>query len=363
MPISKAIEWLLLTLFILLVNQNVWANKSDVRFSGFTRAAGAVVLNSAPDYLGRIDRDGDAGETQFGLNVHVNLGQGYQVAGQIWGAGVEGEHLDGNGPPVDRFHIALDWAFVSKQFSDDFSMKAGKIKYPNLLVSEYVDIGLAYPWVRPPEELYSFEAEGPYISMESFEGLSSHYVRQFGDSELNLMVYGGQSIVEDGHLEQMIGLKAVWSADNYSLLAGFNSHLMDTVGLERGAYRGEIASILNFGFTMDAANILIYSEGVTGNVGDVSIQAYYATLGYQFTHLLPHVTYADVGNTEGWGQSSIAAGLKYQLLSAVSLKTEWKYITPRRVEDENESGGFFARGLDGGVDSASIASVAIDVVF
>ena len=348
----------LISLFALT---SLYAGQESVRVSGFVRAAGAAVLGDGPDYLGRIDRDGDAGETEFGVNLYADLGQGYVVVGQLWGGGVEAEPANGNGPPVERYKMVIDWAFITRHFGDAVSLSAGKMKYPNLLVSEYVDVGLAYPWVRPPEEMYNFETDGPYLSLESFEGASFNYTRPLADAEFHLQAYTGQSIVEDGQLERMMGMKIALQADNYRFQVAHNRHLMDTVGLERGALQGETASITSVGMSADMANIVLYAEYATSIAGDARVSAYYATMGYQYHKWLPHITLADVENTEGWGQSSLTAGLKFQLIPAAALKIEFKNIAPHVTEEPDESGGFFNSGLAS--DNASIISTSIDVVF
>lgn len=285
------------------------------------------------------------------------------MAGQLWGAGVEGEPVEGSGPAVERFQLAVDWAFVTKYFNNSFSASAGKIKYPNLLLSDHVDIGLAYPWVRPPEELYSFETDGPYISLESFEGGSVFYTREVADAELSMQGYAGQSIVEDGHLERMLGVTAIWAAENYQIRLGHNQHMMDTVGVERGALNGVTANVSNVGVNARIANITLFSEYAIGAAENDQVAAYYGTLGYQLGKMLPHVTYADVENGEGWGQSSMTFGLKYSLIPSASLKFEVKNIKPKRVDEFSESGGYFVNGLEPGTESANLFSVALDVVF
>lgn len=364
----KYICYVILVFSSLFINSPLLATQGDIRISGFARAAGSLLVEKAPAYLNRIDRDGDAGDTQFGVNIHADLGKGYQVAGQIWAAGTEGEAVSESGPTVERFNIVLDWAFLSKRISNNWSVSAGKIKYPNLLVSDYIDVGLAYPWVRPPEEIYRFETEGPYISLESFEGFKADYALPISDSDLSIQVYGGQSVVEDGHLERMFGVKASWITDNYTLVLAHNTHLMDTFGDERGVLNGETANVTNAGATVDLYKFLVYTEYVLGKVEDDEITGFYFTVGSRIGNYLPHVTFANVENSEDWGQSSIALGLKYQLMPSTSLKFEVKNIKPNTEEEtitvgeaSEEGAGFFAGEVED--DRVNVISIAVDVVF
>lgn len=335
----------------LISAESAMAAKGDVRVSGFARAGGSAVLGDAPNYMSRIDKDGDAGDTHFGLNITADIGDGWQAAGQLWGSGVES---------AERYNMALDWAYITKRMGN-LSLSAGKIKYPNLLVSEYVDVGITYPWVRPPEELYAFETDGVNLSLESFEGATAIYNIGLNNMDVSLQAFGGQAGVEDGLLERMMGAKVQISTDNINFVIGHNTHFLrlNPAG-ERGALNGETANVTNFGVSVDIADVVAYAEYAMGSAGeDSEISAYYATLGYRVGKMLPHFTYADVENGEGWGQTSMAFGVKYQATPSASLKLELKNIEGKQATG-GEMSGFFAGETDG---SVNVIGAAIDVVF
>src|SRR5687767_2068597 len=49
----------------------------------------------------------------------------------------------------------VEWANVKIQLTPDFSVRAGRMVLPSLLVSDTRKVGFTYPWVRPPLEVYS----------------------------------------------------------------------------------------------------------------------------------------------------------------------------------------------------------------
>ena len=53
-----------------------------------------------------------------------------------------------------NFNAIVEWAYVDYEFTDWLSLRAGKIKQPVYLVNDYVEVGYAYPWIRPPVEVY-----------------------------------------------------------------------------------------------------------------------------------------------------------------------------------------------------------------
>lgn len=49
----------------------------------------------------------------------------------------------------------VEWANVKYQATPDLALRAGRIALPIFLAADYRRVGFAYPWVRPPQEVYS----------------------------------------------------------------------------------------------------------------------------------------------------------------------------------------------------------------
>jgi len=321
---------------------------SELEISGFARAAGAITNIETGKYLERIDKNGDSGDTHFGLSVSKELPADMSVAGQIFASGAEG----------GGYEMVLDWAYATKRIGNALSMNAGKIKYPNLLVSEFVDVGIAYPWIRPPQEMYSFDVEGrPNLSLESFVGASVIYNGFAGDIEYSAQAYAGDAGLEAGQLSKMMGAKLVAGTDMFSVQAGLNKHMPENTLGEGGLpadKNGKDITVITVGATVHAANVLLMSEYASGTAtveaGEESLDtsAYYATLGYQLGKILPHVTYAKLDAEDG--QSSMTYGMKYQLSPAATVKMDFSQITP------DAEPGMAAEDF-------GVLSVALDLVF
>lgn len=336
-------KFLLTTFATAIFSQSVLAG--DTVVSGFLRAAGAVTTGDEP-YLEHIDKNGSTGDSHFGLNVARDLSNELSVAGQLWASGAEG----------GGFEVMVDWAYASMRLIPHVTLNVGKIKYPNLLVSEYVDIGISYPWVRPPQELYSFDAEArPNMSLESFVGGSAIYSAAAGDLEYDLQVYGGEAGLESGGtLSKMLGAKFKVGTDNLSFIGAFNRHMPENAVGEGGSLaekNGHDVSTISAGIMTDWHNVIFISEYAKGMVADVEeldTSAMYATLGYRIGNLLPHVTYADLDAEEG--RSSVTLGLSYRMTDASTIKFELQQVTPAESEGEE-------------TESFNVVSVAFDVVF
>ncbi|MDH5547221.1 MAG: hypothetical protein OEZ43_16665 [Gammaproteobacteria bacterium] len=323
---------------------------ADTKVSGFLRAAGAISTGETP-YLERIDRNGNAGDTHFGLNVSRDVTDNLQVAGQLWASGAEG----------GTFEMMLDWAYASLRVAEGLSVNGGKIKYPNLIVSEYIDVGITYPWARPPQELYGFDVEGrPNMSLESFVGASMVYEGFAGDMEYTLQAYGGEAGLEGeagvsgGTLSKMLGAKFKFGTDVLNVHAAYNRHMPEgTIG-ELGApamKNGHTVTVLSAGAMMNWQNILLMGEYATASVADEvdeNTTGLYGTVGYRIGSFMPHFTYAQLDAEEG--RSSMTLGVKYQMSPVSTFKVDWAQITPDAEPGEE-------------AESFGVATVALDVVF
>lgn len=53
------------------------------------------------------------------------------------------------------YRPAVEWANLKYQATPDLALRVGRIALPIFLAADYRKVGYAYPWVRPPQEVYS----------------------------------------------------------------------------------------------------------------------------------------------------------------------------------------------------------------
>jgi len=70
-----------------------------------------------------------------------------------------------------NYDIDLEWAFLKYQVADSLNIKAGRFRRPIYYYSDSLQVGYTYPWVRPPEDLYS----GFTAAIDAIDGLSVYY--------------------------------------------------------------------------------------------------------------------------------------------------------------------------------------------
>jgi hypothetical protein len=125
-----------------------------IQFDGFMTAGASKIVDiddadSGHIYIGGL---GDRGitedltferDTRFGLQISSDITEDMSVVAQILGRGDNG-----------NFNAIVEWAYIDYEIHETTSVRVGKIKQPVYLVNDYVEVGYAYPWIRPPQEVY-----------------------------------------------------------------------------------------------------------------------------------------------------------------------------------------------------------------
>ena len=86
----------------------------------------------------------------LGLQVGYQLAEETDIGIQILGRGLDNE-----------YDAHIEWAYIGQVLAENkgplerLKLRAGKLPVSTYLISEYFDVGIAYPWIKPPYEVYS----------------------------------------------------------------------------------------------------------------------------------------------------------------------------------------------------------------
>lgn len=337
------------------------AMSADLEWRGFL-TTGTSFTDSKTSYQGRINRKARVSEeTYLGLNLSKELSPEWRVAAQILARAGQADSA-----------AKVDWAFVTYEPNSVWNLSLGRQKIPMWMVSAYIDVGRAYPWVIPPEEVYTL------FNFKAFSGAAFAYAIPMGSSTLTLRPYGGDVIIEntpsaptrDSKIRgsNMFGASADWTLDKTNLRIAYNRAVWDlelgptadygtrkievlTAGLksdwEGYWFSAEYAAIRdNTQDDYDAESDRLTAEAGAAtdplvadalrarafnyrvHVGGSS--GYYATLGKQMEAWLLHLTYAEVNRKtrpeSSRDQQSLALGLNYDVNVDSVIKLEGKKI-------------------------------------
>jgi len=291
-------------------------------------------------------------------------------------------------------------------------VRVGKLNLQTFLLSDYIEVGNLYPWVRPPEEVYGLNP------MRNFPGIEFMHISRFGKSTtLTSQFFVGSAQVDISSVTRFkakngYGINFQLDAPNFTIRIGGITPVVElsqssvivpdsTTGLPsydptRGGSVGGTLSegdrmfMLTAGFSFDIANFIGYGEyidvtadGVTRSIFPDQT-GYYVTLGYQAGSFLPFVTvagndgesdYAPLSDSSSptYGfqpnplviQDSISLGLRYDINEYADIKFEVKSVDP--TYDPALGSNAFNAGWSIGPgqteDQYSVVSLAFDMIF
>lgn len=82
---------------------------------------------------------------------------------------------------------AVEWAFVALRPLPEADLRLGRIGLDVFMLSDYRNVGYAYPWVRPVMEFYS------WVPVYSFDGADLSYAFDAGPGRWRMKLLGGRS--------------------------------------------------------------------------------------------------------------------------------------------------------------------------
>ena len=353
-----------------------------VEFDGFLTAGFATHDQENATYLDTISDDlRFDNDSKFGLQVTADVAENMQAVAQILGAGSD-----------ENFDFDVEWAYVDWRLNDSLSLRGGKVKEPVFLISDYIEVGYAYPWIRPPQEVYR---NNP---IRTINGLQALVQADVGNMSLVFQPYLGSNNEgvpgTNGDLQfdasNFYGAALQLSARSFTVQMSFLSTDVTTTevtGVPTAPFVGfqaeGQAELVSLGASWDVSNFVGYTEFVTRDISDVAMasifpdqDAWYVTIGYRMGNFLPHLT---IANSEadpeaglanrGVSQDSVTLGVRYEINDSAAFKFEVQSIEP---DLDAGSGGLFGQSAAGlpalpadfaSGDSATLVSAAVDIIF
>lgn len=380
-------------------------------FRGFGSAGVAYSKNADADYSSSpLKASGVGYSRQWDHNLDSRLGA--QLSATIdpqWSAVlqvVSEQRLDHTYRPI------VEWANIKYQLTPDLSLRIGRIALPMFVAADYRKVGYAYPWVRPPVEVYGA------IPLTNSDGVDATYrwnrdglknVTQLVFGRTHLRLPGGGSI----EARKMAGLTDTveYGAASARISLITNDLTVDVLhdlfdGLRQFGPQG-IALAEHYGVEHKRDNAVSigvsYDPGnwfVMGEVGRMTTNSFlgtstgvYASAGYRVGAFTPYIGYARVRlNTNSYepglnlaglppamagagaglnvylnamlasipAQRTVSAGARWDCMTDVALKVQFDRVTP-----QGGSRGTFSNlqpGFRSG-RSVNVASAVLDFVF
>ena len=288
------------------------------RISGFGTQSAAVTDQEIPTFY-QLDINDEwcfDCDTTFGIQLDWEINNSLRSSVQLVKT------------PNDEFSDpSLEWAYIAYR-NGELSTKLGRLRIPLFMISEYYYVSEAYPWLRPPQDVYN-----SVLGFTYFDGASIEWGTWINDeAHLRLLAFGATSKDTDYFVQgkditittrDTVGVTAELNLDDVHFRATYlhSNYKQDLVPSVTGYQDLEL-------FTLGAyyllGNLNLMSEVILSQ--DIHSN-WYLSANYLFDSWSPYITYSQ--RRKFRDNESLLVGAKYSLLANVSTYIEWQHVWGR----------------------------------
>lgn len=206
---------------------------------------------------------------------------------------------------ANDFDTQVEWAFMSYDLTSDLTLNAGRFRHPLFFYSDFLDVGYAYHWIRPPTEVYS-------VPHSALEGINLYYSKVIGSIDLSSQAWFGALddiglAGADLEVQNNTGINLLMGYKWFKLRLLYNETDIIVSFEDTSTTPPTVLSSTSptefyaVAFMADVGNAIFRSEATqTKNKGAFSstTDAWYVSAGYAFGDFTPHATYA-VADAQG----------------------------------------------------------------
>lgn len=180
------LSFILRSICCCLLVASLWVSADDtIQMSGYGSFVAGKVVGGDPDPSGEKEFQVDFYDYAF-YTEELDFEQESMVALQLRADILEQLtatiQLVSKG--ADAWTPDIDWAYLTYELSESGSLMVGRRMLPMYYFSEYMEVGYAYPWIRPPANLYWWE-------ITQFNGVTYSHSFNVSDWTINPSIFCG----------------------------------------------------------------------------------------------------------------------------------------------------------------------------
>jgi hypothetical protein len=175
-----------ITGFVSIVGGKILSGNLDANYTGSSQLNG----NNCPCYTADWNNAGVytkdfslKPESRVGIQATYKPNANTTLVGQLASRGTDST------PNVQ-------WAYAGYKLDKNWEIQVGRKRIPLYYYSDFQDIGVSYPWITPPPELYGWEAT-------NYNGGSIRYNTNIGDANVTATVFMGSEKVKDSLYQKL----------------------------------------------------------------------------------------------------------------------------------------------------------------
>ncbi|MGK0444270.1 MAG: hypothetical protein ACJA1U_001201 [Bermanella sp.] len=377
------------------MNKRIAEQDNKLRINGFASFGLVQSDNEGSYHRGITDEPNFRRYTKAGVQMTFNIDDSTSVITQLVSKG------------ENDFDTRADWLYLKHSFGNGLTVKAGRLRKPNYLLSEFFDVGYAMPWTQPPVEVY-----GVLETSANYEAVDLTYDFEIGDWSAYTQVQYGRSITSEIVSKNLLAfnfsmnngdltLRAGYSQADAGIVSGSNTETLVTginTAIASTNIAGDAASLGGtnkgtfFGLAAmyDNGQMVLISEYNSLTVDSVLADqdGYYLMGGYRIGQWMPYLTVAHEETTDDSDrvatsipalsgspatEAATLAGINTALTAlnveqdrtAIGVRYDWKPGVAIKVQYDMVDVGDTAGEFDPAPteDTANILSITIDTVF
>lgn len=307
-----------------LVSASASAESDKLELSGFGRIVAGFIDDPNVSFEGYENRVSLNEQTLLALQADYHLLDNLTITTQVL-AHTSSERDSG-----------IEWLYASYIPHSNWLIKGGRMRTPFYHYSDVIDVGFAYPWISPPQQLYSAFLFNQYdgasiihnFAMGNVSGSIEGYYGSFnGDTQFQERRYGTDidgltGVVVNAMYNTNWRFRASYSNADFAVdlaeITGFAKQLRN-FGFVQSAdsltMQGEF-DIYQVGLALDELDYNLAWEWMkiaSNTVLAPNIESYYVQGGMVFQSLTVHLTYADLSTTPSPPAADIPVGLSPNL--------------------------------------------------
>ena len=284
-------------------------------------------------------------DSAYGLKGQAVFHDDFSITAQIEGKG-------GN-----DFKPKLAQLFARWNVNNQLSIDVGRKALPLYFYSDFINVGYAYPWIRPTGDIYGWP-------LASYNGISMAYSDDLGEGSYTISAWYGAEEDDDNRAYNEI----YWGAERYyikwdNILGGsieynydwltLRAVVMSNKSTERAQWAeddvddpADIIEVVSddvdqkfYGLALmiDYENILFQTEYNQFDADDFDSKGYLFALGYRYKQLTPMISFSrysdndpSFGNDEQDGHqvnNTLSYSLRWDFMRSTAVTLQYDVLT------------------------------------
>ncbi|MEN0038517.1 MAG: porin [Cellvibrio sp.] len=234
---------------------------ADLNFSGFLSVGGGMVDDeNGPAYGGYDEEDLTFDNNLLGLQISGTVSEKLTATVQL------------TARSENDYEVDAEWAYLSWQATESSKIRAGRLRTPFYMFSDFLDVGYAYSWISPPREVY-------YLPFNNVNGVDFYTTQTLGIFDTTFQAYFGgfddeldlnnDGILEEAKTRNQMGIAGTLGKDWWTLRAAYHQAdlWIDVTGISMPVFGtlGNFANALTntYNLPANANKLLVEEDSVT----------------------------------------------------------------------------------------------------